>query len=108
MYYPDLNNRATKDLLPGIHARTFWGEKMLLAIVDLEANAVIPAHRHPHEQCGVVLKGELTFTIAGEVRTLHPGDPYVIPGDVEHSVTVGAEAAQVMDVFSPVREEYKY
>ena len=108
MYYPDLPHRTVKDLLPGIHARTFWGEKMLLAVVDLDANAVIPPHKHPHEQCGVVLKGELTFSIAGEVRTLHPGDPYVIPGDVEHNVIVGAEAAQVMDVFSPVREEYKY
>jgi quercetin dioxygenase-like cupin family protein len=108
MYYPDIINRAVKDLLPGIRARTFWGEEMLLAMVDMDANVVIPAHKHPHEQCGVVLQGELTFTIAGEVRTLHPGDPYVIPGGVEHSVVVGAEPARVMDVFSPVREEYKY
>jgi quercetin dioxygenase-like cupin family protein len=74
----------------------------------LEANAVIPTHSHPHEQLGVVLQGEPEFTIAGEVRMLHPGEPYVIPGGVPHSVKVGPSPAQVMDVFSPVREEYKY
>lgn len=108
MFFPDLNNRTMKTLLPGIQARTFWAEKMLLAIVDLDAKAIIPSHSHPHEQCGVVLNGQLQFTIAGEVGNLGPGAPYVIPGGVEHSVIVGDEPAQVMDVFSPVREEYKY
>jgi quercetin dioxygenase-like cupin family protein len=108
MVYYDPHTRQKKDLLPGIQARTFWGEKMLLAIVDLQANAVIPAHAHPHEQGGIVLTGELEFNIAGEIRLLHPGDLYIIPGSVEHGVKVGPEDAQVMDIFSPVREEYKY
>ena len=81
---------------------------MLVAIVDLDANAIIPSHSHPHEQVGVVLQGELEFTIAGEVQMLRPGDPYIIPGGVPHNVKVGPQPAQVMDVFSPVREEYKY
>jgi quercetin dioxygenase-like cupin family protein len=104
----DPENRASKDLLPGVHARTFWGEQVLLALVDLDANAVIPNHSHPHEQGGIVIKGEPEFTIAGEVKKLKPGDMYVIPGGVGHSVIVGPEPAQVLDIYSPVREEYKY
>ena len=108
MPYHDPETRQKKQLLAGVQARTFWGERMLLALVDLDANAIIPPHSHPHEQAGIVLRGELEFNIAGEIRVLHAGDVYVIPSGVEHSVHVGAQPAQVLDIFSPVREEYKY
>ena len=80
----------------------------MLVVVDLDAEAVIPAHSHPHEQGGIVLEGELDFDIAGDKRKLKPGDLYIIPGGVEHSVHVGAQPAKVLDIFHPVREEYKY
>ena len=107
MYY-NPNERSPKELAPGILARTFWGENMLLAVVDLDANAVIPPHNHPHEQGGIVLEGELEFDIAGDIKMLHPGDLYIIPGGVAHSVKVGPEKARLLDIFSPVREEYKF
>ena len=81
---------------------------MMTVIVELDANATLPRHNHPHEQGGIVLKGELDFTIGGETRLLHPGDLYIIPGGVDHEVQVGGTPAKVLDIFSPVREEYKY
>jgi quercetin dioxygenase-like cupin family protein len=77
-------------------------------VVDLEAGSVLPEHSHPHEQGGILLKGELEFTIGGETRHLSPGDVYLIPGGVEHSVRVGDSAAQLVDVFHPIREELQY
>ena len=108
MYFCDVEHRERKEVAPGVHLRTFWGDHMLLSVVDLDAGAVVPSHSHPHEQCGTVISGEMALTIAGETRTLKPGDTYIIPGGIEHSAkTVGAPA-QVLDVFSPVREEYQY
>ena len=80
----------------------------MLAVVDLDANAIIPEHSHPHEQGGLVLEGTMAFTIAGETRQVKPGDLYIIPGGVSHGVQVGQRPARVMDIFSPVREEYQY
>ena len=48
------------------------------------------------------------MTIEDETRMLESGDIYIIPGGVEHSARTGQESARVMDVFNPVREEYKY
>ena len=81
---------------------------MMMVIVELDANATLPKHNHPHEQGGIVLEGELEFMIGGETRLLHPGDLYIIPGGVDHEVQVGGTPAKVLDIFSPVREEYKY
>jgi quercetin dioxygenase-like cupin family protein len=107
-YYCDLENRPTKQLAPGVLAKTFWGDKMLMSMVEFEPNSVVGNHSHPHEQTGVVLEGELTFIIGGQKRVLKPGDMYVIPGGVEHSATAANGRVKALDVFSPVREEYKY
>jgi quercetin dioxygenase-like cupin family protein len=108
MYFYNPNEREVKQLITGIHARTFWGENLMLAVVELDAGSILPTHNHPHEQGGIVLEGTLDFSIDGETRTLGPGDLYIIPGGVNHMVIVGEKPAKVLDIFSPVREEYKY
>ncbi len=107
-YYFDSAARTRKELLPGVATRTFWGDRMLLSLVDLDPNTTIPLHAHPHEQVGMVLSGTVEFTIAGETRQLGPGDIYIAPGGVEHSVRLGDSACQILEAFSPVREEYKF
>jgi quercetin dioxygenase-like cupin family protein len=107
-YFCDLENREAKETVPGVLIRTFWGNEMLLSIVDLAANAVVPAHSHPHEQAGAVISGEFEMTIRGQTRRLKPGDTYIIPGGVEHGARTGDTPARALDMFSPVREDYQY
>lgn len=108
MYFMSPSEREPKTLFGAISTRTFWGEKMLLSLVEIPAGSVVPPHSHPHEQAGIVLEGELTFTVGGETRTLKPGDMWMIPGGVEHSVVAGDQSAKALDIFSPVRDDYKY
>ena len=107
-YFFDSATRTPKELLPGIMTRTFWGERMLLSLVDLAPHAAIPPHAHPHEQVGMVLEGEMEVTIGGETRVVKAGDVYVAPGGVEHSVRLADGACRVVEMFAPVREEYKF
>ncbi len=107
-YFFDAAARTPRELAPGIVSRTFWGERMLLSLVDLDAHAIIPPHSHPHEQMGMVVRGEMELTIAGETRVVRAGDVYVMPGGVEHSVRMGPQPCQVVETFAPVREEYKF
>jgi quercetin dioxygenase-like cupin family protein len=108
MYFHDPAERATKELAPGVVTRTYWGEKMLISMVDIDPGAEAALHSHPHEQVGTVIRGTVRFTIGEESRQLGPGDIFTIPGGVEHAATAGPDGATVMDVFSPVREEFKY
>jgi len=107
-HFCDIEHRAMKEVVPGINIRTFWGEKMMLISVNLDANTTLPSHSHPHEQAGTVMSAMLELTIAGETRQLHPGDAYIIPGGVEHSARTGDAPTVLTEVFSPVREDYKY
>ncbi len=101
-------DRTPKELFPGAVARTFLGEQLLLSYLDLAPGAFIPPHSHPHEQAGIVLEGEFEFTIGGETRVVKTGELFIIPGGVEHSVKVGNAPARALDIFSPVREDYKW
>ncbi|HVH63826.1 MAG TPA: cupin domain-containing protein [Candidatus Dormibacteraeota bacterium] len=91
----------------GVLARFINGERMTLAVVDLEPSSSVPEHHHENEQLGLVLRGSVTFTIGGEKRDLRAGDTYVIPSHVPHNVMVGAEGCSVVDVFAPVRQEWE-
>jgi len=107
-YFCDPDKREAREVFPGMYIRTFWGDNMLLSIVDIAPHSEVPTHSHPHEQAGTVLTGELEMTIDGESRLLTAGDTYIISGGVEHSAKSGAVSCRVLDVFSPVRDEYKY
>jgi len=79
----------------------------MLVLVDLEANSTLPTHSDPNEQAGYLLKGDLEFTIDGEHKILHPGDIYFIRSNVEHSAKVGPNPVQLLDIFTPIREDLK-
>ncbi len=93
-------------LADGVLARSVEGERMTLAVVDLEPNAVVAEHRHENEQLGFIIRGSMTMRIGDEVLELHAGDTYVIPSEVEHGAAAGPEGATVTDVFAPTRADW--
>ena len=67
-YFIDAQGREPMQLVPGARTRTFWGEHVLLSMVEVDENSEVPNHSHPHEQAGIVIEGELEMGIGGEVR----------------------------------------
>jgi len=106
--FHDVESREAKVIAPGIRIRTFWEKQMLLSVAELDANVELPMHSHPHEQAGIVVSGTLELTIGEETRKLEPGQTFIVPGGVEHGGRTGDTPARVVDIFSPVRQEYQY
>ena len=106
-YFPAPEECSQHTIFPGVHIRTCSAEQMMLSVVDLEPHAVVEEHAHPHEQVGMVLQGRAVFTIGGEQKTLAAGDLYRIPGNVRHKVVVLGEPTRALDIFYPVRDEYR-
>jgi quercetin dioxygenase-like cupin family protein len=104
--FADIGSVAPQRPWDGLLARTVHGERMSFTVVELAPGSVVPEHRHPHEQVGLLLGGSLTFVVSEESRELGPGGTWRIPGDVPHSVTTGPDGAVVVEVFSPVREDW--
>ena len=94
------------ELIKGVHLKAVvYGKQTLLTEVRMEAGAVIPPHKHSHEQTGYLVSGQLEFLVGGEHITANPGDSWNIAGDLEHGATALVDSV-VVEVFSPVREDY--
>ena len=96
----------SRQLLAGVDLTTLvHGEKTLMGRFRIAKGAAIPPHSHPHEQTGIMISGRLQFKVDGQTMDVEPGDTWCLPGGVEHSVQA-LEDSVVVEVFSPVREDY--
>lgn len=90
-------------------------ERVMVTKMRFAASDDVPFHEHPQAQAGYVVSGRYRLRTRGTDAAgvpggdvdaeLEPGDSYVIPGGVEHAITV-IEAGEVIDVFTPAREEF--
>ena len=94
-------------LADGVGAKALFGEGAMLNLVELEPGSVVAKHSHPHEQLGIILRGSMTLQVDGADHLLKEMDAYSLPGGVEHQGIAGPEGALVLDVFQPVREDYR-
>lgn len=106
-YFIPAGEGAHHAIFPGVKITTTAGSGVMLSVVTFEPNAVVPMHAHPHEQMGMMISGRAEFTVGGITRTLGPGDIWRIPGGVPHQVVGLDGAAVALDVFHPVREDYR-
>ena len=102
----DLCDIAPIQVWDHVRARRVQGGQVTLAVVELDPGAMVPEHRHPNEQNGLVIRGEMRFRVGSEERTLGPGGTWRILGNVPHEAQAGPDGAVVIDVFSPIRSEW--
>jgi len=62
-------------------------------------------HRHPHEQLVYIVRGRIRFQHAGGTFDVGPGNSFLVPGNVEHQASA-LEDSEVLDVFTPMRQDY--
>jgi quercetin dioxygenase-like cupin family protein/GNAT superfamily N-acetyltransferase len=95
------------EVFPGFHGRFVHSQSMTFAWWTIDAGAEVPEHVHPHEQVVNLLEGALALTVDGAEQVLAPGDVVAIPGGVRHAARA-LTACRVLDVFSPVRDDYRF
>ena len=106
-FFPTPDEFGRHTIFGNIPIVTLAGEHLQLSLVDLPGDGVVEWHAHANEQMGYIVSGRVRFQIADQDTVLHAGDMYRIPGGVRHRVTTLGTPARVLDVFYPVRDEYR-
>ncbi len=107
MPFVRLENIQSKEVIAGYKGKTIHTGTLTLMYWTVDEGAVMPVHSHKHEQIAHVLEGIFELTINGETRILEPGTVAVIEPYVPH----GGKAitnCELLDVFHPEREDYKF
>ena len=81
-------------------------DQIMLVRHYFEQGWVGARHSHPHHQLVYVVRGRLRVEVDGKTFDVFAGDSFVVDGGVEHQASA-LETSEVLDVFTPVREDYR-
>ena len=96
----------SEQIAPGIERRMIWGERLMICRLRLAPRVVTSVHSHPHEQMTLVESGRVLFTIEDQVREVSAGAILHFPPGVRHGATMLDEEVVLIDIFSPIREDF--
>ncbi len=102
--YVRIDDIASAEFVPGLTFRPVLGDGVMTNFVHFEQGAEAPKHVHEEEQIVIILDGEMTFDIDGDVRTMRKGDVAVIPAWVPHGAWTTDTTCLEVDVFCPPRK----
>jgi quercetin dioxygenase-like cupin family protein len=104
--FTDLDALTTVRVWDGVVGRIVGGDRVTVAVIELDPDSVVPEHSHEHEQIGVCVTGSLDFRVGEERREVGPGGTWSIPGGVPHEVRTGREGAVVIETWAPKRNDW--
>lgn len=81
------------------------GGSLMSVEVKFQKGAVGAVHSHPHEQVSYVIKGSFEFEMDGRKKVIRSGDTYYVGPGITHGV-VALEDAIILDIFTPLREDF--
>ena len=102
----DWDSVTIEDLGGGVSRQMIVGDRLMVCRLRFAPNVVTTAHEHPHEQITLVERGRVLFIIGTEERIAQAGDILHFPSGCWHGATMLDEEVVLIDVFTPIREEF--
>ncbi|MCI8879366.1 MAG: cupin domain-containing protein [Clostridiaceae bacterium] len=102
-----LDSEVTGEVLENGVVRKVKGYLDDLMLVELhwKAGQEGALHTHPHRQCTYVLSGAFESNVEGAKQVLRAGDCVYTAGGQLHGL-LALEDGAILDVFTPVREDF--
>jgi len=104
--HTDWTRIPVEQLEAGIERQMITGEHLMICRLRFAPRVVTPAHDHPHEQMTIVERGLVLFTIGDQQKIAQAGDVLHFPPGTWHGATMLEEEVILVDIFSPIREDF--
>jgi quercetin dioxygenase-like cupin family protein len=104
--HTDWSSVPVEVLEDGTERQMIVGERVMVCRLRFAPRVVTPPHEHPHEQVTLVERGRVLFTIGDEQRVAEAGDVLHFPPGSWHGATMLDEEVVLIDIFSPIREDF--
>ena len=66
-------------------ASLILGEGHQIRRMVFDTKVLIPDHRHPEDVVTLILEGRMEMTVGCEIRTVGPGEVFLVPENTDHS-----------------------
>jgi quercetin dioxygenase-like cupin family protein len=94
------------ELVAGSYSRLLETRHLTISFLTMKANSRFELHKHDQEQCMIVISGYCDEVIEDKIYRLQKGDVVFLPSGISHGAFIRDEDCEVIDVFSPHREDY--
>ena len=90
----------------GVVRQMIYGATLMICRLTFAPGTVTTAHDHVHEQMTIVEKGRVRVVVGTEEKVFGPGDILLFPSGFWHGATMLDEEVVLVDIFSPIREDF--
>ena len=97
----------TTELTDGSSSHLVWGENIMVSFLTMKTGSTFEFHSHPQEQIMIVIDGYIDEVIGDKIYRAQKGDVIHLPPNIIHAGFIREADCKVIDIFSPVREDYK-
>jgi len=94
------------ELGSGVKAHIVSAERITVTFVTLAPSICAAVHHHENEQIMIVVNGECDFILEGKLYPMKEGDVIMVPSNMEHGAYSSDKGCQIMDIFSPPRQDF--
>jgi len=102
----ELKKIEPREIMPGFFGRFVHTDNMTFAYWEIKKGSSLPEHSHMHEQVVNMLEGEFELVLEAASNHLRSGMVLPIPSHAKHAGRAITDC-KILDVFYPVREDYK-
>ncbi len=102
----DWNTIPVEHLGEGIERQMVVGQNIMICRLKFAPFTVTAEHSHVHEQMTLVMQGKVKFILGSEERIVSAGDILHFPSNHWHGATMLDEEVVLIDIFSPIREDF--
>ena len=105
----DWNQLPRETVRQGVERCGFRGEDAIMVMNWISPGLDVRPHSHTFEQLVVCVQGQFNYHVGDEVFHMTPGCMLRVPPNTVHYVeALGDEVALNLDVFAPIRDDYRH
>ena len=83
---------------PGIMSKAEIGQNLIMVCMEIGAEKEDAGHKHPFDQCGIVVEGQIEMFIGEELKLLNANESYFIPSGEQHGWKTFDKPVKLLDV----------
>ena len=98
MTFWNLGALPLEEFRPGMMSKAEIGESLVMVCMQIAPRKEDNGHKHPFDQCGIVLEGEIEMWIGEERKRLKSNESYFVPTGENHGWKTFGKPVRLLDI----------
>jgi quercetin dioxygenase-like cupin family protein len=98
MAFWNLGALQLEEFRPGIMSKAEIGENLIMVFMEIDQRKEDTGHKHPFDQCGIIIEGQIEMFIGKEHKRLNPNEAYFIPSGERHGWKTLDKPVRLLDI----------